>query len=97
MVKHTTTDIKNLFLDPNNYRFLDNEDYGHIKDNKRFDAEIQNRLQAIFYIALQFASAEKDKAILNQIYKLGYPTTPYNFEHKNFDNLKNILEKVSEK
>jgi len=43
MARHTTTHIKNLFLDPNNYRFLDNEDYQHIKDNNRFDSEIQNR------------------------------------------------------
>ncbi len=39
-----------------------------------------------------FSSKENHKAILNQIYKMGYPNVPYNFSHPNFDNLKNKLK-----
>lgn len=38
-----------------------------------------------------FKSKENSKAILNQIYKLAYPTTPYDLEHKNFNELKEKL------
>jgi len=37
------THIKNLFLDPNNYRFIDNEDYEKIEDNELFDSIYQKR------------------------------------------------------
>ncbi|MCK4494464.1 MAG: hypothetical protein KAU26_10430 [Methylococcales bacterium] len=40
----------------------------------------------------QFKSKENHKAILNQIYKIAYPNAPYNFEHKNFDDLKTKLK-----
>lgn len=39
----------------------------------------------------RFKDKEKDKAILNQIYKLGYPNTPYNFPDDNFYDLKKKL------
>jgi hypothetical protein len=43
----------------------------------------------------KFESKDSAKAIWNKIYKLGYPNSPYDFSHKNFDELKNQLEKVS--
>jgi len=39
----------------------------------------------------EFKSRENHKAILNQIYKIAYPKAPYNFEHPNFDKLKQKL------
>ncbi|MDX8379355.1 MAG: hypothetical protein R8K48_04820 [Gallionella sp.] len=39
----------------------------------------------------EFKSKENHKAILNSIYKMAYPRTPYNFSHSNFDELKNVL------
>ena len=47
-----------------------------------------------FLYCSNFKDKEKDKAIWNQIYKLGYPNSPYDFAHKNFDDLKNKLEKL---
>ncbi len=41
MAIQETTNINNLFLDPNNYRFIDNSDYIHIEDDKFFDKKIQ--------------------------------------------------------
>ena len=42
----------------------------------------------------KFKDKEQDKAILNRIYKLGYPESPYDFAHKHFDTLKNKLQKL---
>lgn len=36
----------------------------------------------------EFKSKENHKAILNQIYDSAYPKAPYNFSHKNFEELK---------
>ncbi|MCK5898099.1 MAG: hypothetical protein KAG06_03400 [Methylococcales bacterium] len=44
----------------------------------------------------QFKPKENHKAILNQIYKMAYPNAPYNFEHKNFDDLKTKLRALFE-
>ncbi len=33
--------LKNLYLDPNNYRFVDNDDYIQIEDNQMLDEQIQ--------------------------------------------------------
>lgn len=44
----------------------------------------------------EFKSKEHHKAIFNKIYKLGYPNAPYNFEHKNFDELKDKIKKLIE-
>jgi AAA15 family ATPase/GTPase len=38
--------IKNLYLDPNNYRFVDNSDYIKVSDNKVVDEKIQNRTRS---------------------------------------------------
>jgi len=35
--------IKNLFLDPNNYRFVDNENYRNVSEDKLTDPNIQKR------------------------------------------------------
>jgi len=35
--------VKNLYLDPNNYRFIDNKDYIKVEDEKVLDAKIQAR------------------------------------------------------
>jgi len=43
MATQKTTHIKNIYLDPNNYRFIDNEEYTKIDDNKLFDTNIQKR------------------------------------------------------
>jgi len=39
-----------------------------------------------------FKSKENDKAILNKIYKIAYPETPFDFSHENFDVLKKKLK-----
>ena len=41
-----------------------------------------------------FKSKENHKAILNQIYKTAYPKAPFNFSHKNFDELKQKLKNL---
>jgi len=41
-----------------------------------------------------FQSKSNDKAILNQIYKNAYPNAPFNFEHQNFDKLKQKLQNL---
>lgn len=41
-----------------------------------------------------FKSKENHKAILNQIYKMGYPNSPYDFSHSNFDALKRKLNNL---
>ncbi len=42
-----------------------------------------------------FKEREHHKAIFNQIYKIGYPNAPYNFSHKNFDELKEKILNLS--
>jgi hypothetical protein len=39
-----------------------------------------------------FKSKENHKAVLHQIYKQGFPNTPYDFSHSNFDTLKQKLQ-----
>jgi tRNA nucleotidyltransferase (CCA-adding enzyme) len=39
-----------------------------------------------------FKGKESHKAIINQIYKQAYPSTPYDFSHKNFNELKTKLK-----
>jgi tRNA nucleotidyltransferase (CCA-adding enzyme) len=39
----------------------------------------------------QFKSKENHKAILNQIYNMAYPDSPYDFKHSHFDELKTKL------
>lgn len=35
--------LKNLFLDPNNYRFIDNENHKHVEEELILDAQVQKR------------------------------------------------------
>jgi len=44
----------------------------------------------------QFKSKENDKAILNKIYKMAYPSTPYDLKHENFGELKCKLRNLFE-
>ena len=41
-----------------------------------------------------FKSKENHKAILNQIYKTAYPNAPFDFSHKNFNELKQKLKNL---
>lgn len=42
----------------------------------------------------EFKSKENHKSILNEIYKKAYPKAPYDFTHKNFDELKQKLQNL---
>jgi hypothetical protein len=42
----------------------------------------------------KFLSKDNHKSIINQIYKIGYPNEPYNYEHPNFNELKEKLKKL---
>lgn len=42
----------------------------------------------------EFESKENHKAILNSIYNIAYPNAPYDFEHENFDELKQKLKNL---
>jgi len=42
----------------------------------------------------EFKAKGNDKALLQQIYKLAYPHTPYNFKHEYFDELKEKLQNL---
>ncbi len=42
-LKKTSYHLKNLYLDPNNYRFVDNKDYKQIEANMILDEKIQKR------------------------------------------------------
>jgi hypothetical protein len=44
----------------------------------------------------KFTSKDNHKSIINQIYKIGYPNEPYNYEHPNFNELKDKLKKIYE-
>jgi hypothetical protein len=41
-----------------------------------------------------FTSKDNHKSIINQIYKMGYPNEPYNYEHHHFKELKDKLKKL---
>jgi len=56
--------------------------------------EEQKNCIETFLNCSDFKSKENHKAILNQIYKSAYPNAPYNFEHKNFDELKQKLQNL---
>ena len=47
-----------------------------------------------FFLCSNFSSRDNSKAILNQLYKRAYPNEPYNFEHSNFDSLKEKIIKL---
>jgi hypothetical protein len=54
-------------------------------------SEKQRNCIACFLACSEFESKENHKAILNQIYDLAYPNAPFDFEHENFDELKQML------
>ncbi|MBL0686901.1 MAG: hypothetical protein JJV95_04630, partial [Sulfurospirillum sp.] len=41
--KKTSYHLKNLYLDPNNYRFIDNKNYKKVEDSNIIDEKIQKR------------------------------------------------------
>jgi len=41
--KRTSRNLKNLFLDPNNYRFADNENHKYVPDDSFLDPQVQKR------------------------------------------------------
>ncbi len=45
----------------------------------------------------EFKSKENHKSILNQIYKKAYPDAPFDFQHPNFDELKQKLQNLFNK
>ena len=47
-----------------------------------------------FLACSEFKSKENHKAILNQIYKIAYPKSPFDFSHQHFDELKQKLTKL---
>ena len=47
-----------------------------------------------FLSCSEFKSKENHKAVLNQIYKIGYPKAPFDLEHQNFDELKLKLKNL---
>ncbi len=49
-----------------------------------------------FLTCSEFKSKDNHKSIFNQIYKIGYPNKPYDFSHKNFDELKRKLRNLFE-
>ena len=56
----------------------------------------QNQKECIetFLDCSEFKSKDNHKSILNEIYKIAYPTAPYDFSHGNFDELKQKLKHV---
>lgn len=42
-ITNISRNIKNLYLDPNNYRFIDNKDYIKVEDDKVLDERVQAR------------------------------------------------------
>jgi hypothetical protein len=57
-------------------------------------SEKQRNCIACFLECSEFKSKESHKEILNRIYNLAYPNAPFNFEHKNFTELKQILNNL---
>lgn len=56
--------------------------------------EKQKNCIECFLACSDFKSKEHHKAIFNQIYKNAYPNAPYDFGHKNFDELKQVLKNL---
>ncbi len=59
-------------------------------------SESQRNCILCFLACSEFESKENHKAILNQIYDLAYPNAPFDFEHENFDELKQTLKNLFE-
>ena len=58
--------------------------------------EKQKECIETFLECSEFKSKENHKSILNQIYKTAYPNAPFDFSHKNFDELKTKLKNLFE-
>lgn len=56
--------------------------------------EIQKECIETFLGCSEFTSKENHKSILNEIYKKAYPNAPYDFNHPNFDELKQKLQNL---
>jgi AAA15 family ATPase/GTPase len=65
MAKQTKTNIKNLFLDPNNYRFIDNPEYELVEDSELTNSKIQDR-------SLDFLEKEGLRDLEDSFKKNGY-------------------------
>jgi hypothetical protein len=57
-------------------------------------SEKQKECIETFLDCSEFKSKENHKSILNEIYKKAYPSSPYDFSHKNFDELKQKLKSL---
>lgn len=60
--------LKNLFLDPNNYRFLDNDSYYKVADDAITDERIQKRTRSF----LEGKNKENLKDLLDSFKSNGY-------------------------
>lgn len=72
-----------------------NKDYGNFESLilSTISKEQQNCIN-YFLKCSDFKDKKNTKAILNQIYKLAYPKHPYNFNHENFNPLKEKLKSL---
>jgi hypothetical protein len=59
-------------------------------------SEQQKECITNFLNCSKFISKDNHKSIINHIYKMGYPNEPYNYEHPNFKELKDKLQKLYE-
>jgi hypothetical protein len=86
------TDISNIYVtrDPNTQEgYLESLILSSIPEEQKDCIES-------FLKCSNFKSKENHKSILNQIYKIAYPNAPYDFSHKNFDELKQKLKNLFE-
>ncbi len=60
-------------------------------------SEKQRNCISCFLNCSEFKEKENHKAILNEIYNLGYPNSPFNFKHQNFNSLKEKLKNIFSK
>ena len=91
--------LKDLDLDINRVEFYGFGSKSNFfkKDYKVYKnlhlAITEQEIKKILFV-LDADNEENDKALLRQLYKLAYPNTPYNFKHKNFDELKEKLQNL---
>ena len=67
-VKSLTVALKNLYLDPNNYRFIDAQEYKHVGDDKLIDADVQRRT-TVFILG---EKQENVRDLLDSFHKNGW-------------------------
>lgn len=102
--ENTTNELKTIIKNLNIKHISDfyitkkpNECYGNLESLilSTITSEQSDCIET-FLGCSSFKSKENSKAILNKIYKLAYPTTPYDLEHKNFNELKEKLKYLFE-